>query len=110
MASAGNLSKALRPIQPIAVEHLLASEIHMDLDAIAVVLDFVKPTVALRRSELQRRELGLNEPRHGWNTLGMLSANPTLAGINSDRSFKGPQRKQSNREDDRETSPGVCDW
>ena len=40
----------------------------MDLDAVAVELDLVKPLLALGRPGLQRRELGLNEPRH-LNTL-----------------------------------------
>jgi hypothetical protein len=40
----------------------------MNLNAVAVVLDFVKALVALGRPGLQRRELGLNEPRH-LNTL-----------------------------------------
>ena len=62
---AGNLGKALRPIQPIASEYLLSSAVEMDLDAIAVVLDLMKPLVALGRPRLQRCELGLNKPRHG---------------------------------------------
>ena len=62
---AGNLGKTLRPIQPVAGEHLLSSAVEMDLDAIAVVLDFMKPLVAFGRPGLQRCELGLNEPRHG---------------------------------------------
>ena len=61
---AGNLGKALRPIQPVACEYLLSSAVEMDLDAIAIVLDLVKPLVALRRFGLQRGKLGLNEPRH----------------------------------------------
>ena len=59
---AGNLGKALRPIQPVACEYLLSSAVEMDLDAIAVVLDFMKPLVALGRPGFQRHELGLNEP------------------------------------------------
>ena len=61
---AGNLGKALRPIQPVAGEYLLSSAVEMDLDAIAVVLDLMKPLVALGRPGLQRCKLGLNEPRH----------------------------------------------
>ena len=61
----GNLGEALGPIQPVAGEHLLSSAVEMDLDAIAVVLDFMKPQLALGRPGLQRCELGLNEPRHG---------------------------------------------
>jgi hypothetical protein len=62
---AGNLGKALGPIQPVAGEDLLSSVVEMDLDAIAIVLDFMKPLVARGRLGLQRCELGLNEPRHG---------------------------------------------
>jgi hypothetical protein len=61
---AGNLGKALGPIQTVAGEDLLPAAVKMNLNAIAVVLDFVKPLVALGRPGLQRRELGLNEPRH----------------------------------------------
>ena len=62
---AGYLGKALGPIQPVAGEHLLSSTVEMDLYAIAVVLDFMKPLVAFGRPGLQRCKLGLNEPRHG---------------------------------------------
>ena len=62
---ASNLGKALGPIQPVAGEHLLSSTVEMDLYAIAVVLDFMKPLVAFGRPGLQRCKLGLNEPRHG---------------------------------------------
>ena len=44
---AGNLGEALGPVQPVAGEDLLPSPVEMDLDAIAVVLDLVKPLVAL---------------------------------------------------------------
>jgi hypothetical protein len=36
----------------------------MDLNAIAVVLDFMEPLLALGRFGLQGGELGFNEPRH----------------------------------------------
>ena len=36
---AGNLGKALGPIQPVAGEHLLSSAVEMDLNVVAVVLD-----------------------------------------------------------------------
>jgi len=62
---AGNLGKALGPIQPVAGEHLLSPPVEMDLDAIAVVLDFVKPLLALRRSGLQRCKLGVAQSRIG---------------------------------------------
>ena len=66
MASAPAISvEALGPVQPVAGEDLLPSAVEMDLDAVAVVLDFMKPLLALRRLGLQRGELGLNEPRHG---------------------------------------------
>ena len=61
----GNLGEALGPIQPVAGEHLHSSAVQMDLDAIAVVFDLMKPLLALRRFGLQRCELGFNEPRHG---------------------------------------------
>ena len=62
---AGNFGEALGPIQPVAGEDLLSSAVEMDLDAIAIVFDFMKPLVALGRPRLQRCKLGLNEPRHG---------------------------------------------
>jgi hypothetical protein len=36
----------------------------VNLHAVAVVLDLMKPSVALRRFGLQGGELGFNEPRH----------------------------------------------
>ena len=53
------------PVQPIAGEDLLSSAVEVDLDAVAIVLDFMKPLVALGSLRLQGGELGLNEPRHG---------------------------------------------
>ena len=61
---AGNLREALGPVQAVAGEHFLSSPVEMDLNAVAVVLDFMKPQVALRRLGLQRGKLGFNEPRH----------------------------------------------
>jgi len=40
---AGNLGKALGPIKAVAGEHLLSPAVEVDLDAIAIVLDFMKP-------------------------------------------------------------------
>ena len=61
----GNLGEALGPIQSVAGEDLLPAAVEVDLNAVAVVLDFMKPLLALGRPGLQRCELGLNEPRHG---------------------------------------------
>ena len=62
---AGNLGKALGPIQTVASEDLLSSAVEVDLDAITIVLDLMKPLLAVGSLGLQRCELGLNEPRHG---------------------------------------------
>ena len=64
---AGNLREALGPVQPVAGEDLLSTLIEMDLHAVAVVLDLMKPLVVLGRSRLQGGKLGFNEPRH-FNT------------------------------------------
>ena len=64
----GNLSEPFSPVQPVAGEDLLPTPVEMDLHAVAVVLDFMKPLVALGRLGLQGGKLGFNEPRH-LNTL-----------------------------------------
>jgi hypothetical protein len=61
---ASNLGEALGPIQPGAGEDLLPTPVEMDLNAIAVVLDFMKPLVTVRCLRLQRRKLRLNEARY----------------------------------------------
>ena len=53
MSRASNHGKTLGPVQPIAREDLLSSPVKMDLKAIAVVLDLVKPLVALRSTPPQ---------------------------------------------------------
>jgi len=62
--SAGDLREALGPVQSIAGEDFLPSSAEMDLNAIAVVLDFMEPLLALGRFGLQCGKLGFNEPRH----------------------------------------------
>src|SRR5215213_2136129 len=61
---AGNHREPCCPVQPVTGEDLLPSPVDVDLDAVAVELDFVKPLLTLRRFGLQRCKLGLNEPRH----------------------------------------------
>jgi len=61
---AGNHGKPLRPVQPVAGEHLLFPLVEVDLDPVAVELDFVKPLVAGRRLGLQRGQLRLDDSRH----------------------------------------------
>src|SRR4051794_39287443 len=63
-----DLRKALGPVQPVAGVDLLSAAVEMDLNAIAVELDLVKPQVAFRRRRPQRCKLGLNKARH-LNTL-----------------------------------------
>jgi hypothetical protein len=65
---ASNLGEAFGPIQPISGEDLLPSAVEVNLDAVAVKLDLMKPLVTPRHLRLQRCKLGLNEPRH-LNTL-----------------------------------------
>jgi hypothetical protein len=64
----GNLGEPLGPIQPRAGKDLLPTPVEMDLNAVAVVLDFMKPLAARRGLGLQGGKLGPNEPRH-LNTL-----------------------------------------
>ena len=59
---AGNFGKAFGPIQPVAGEYFLSPSVEMDLDAIAVVLDFVKPLVGLGRPGLNVASWGLMNP------------------------------------------------
>jgi len=69
MATAPAISvKRLVQSCPVRVENLLPAPVEMDLGAVAVELDFVKPLLALRSFGLQCCKLGLNEARHG-NTL-----------------------------------------
>jgi hypothetical protein len=58
----GNLGEALGPIQPRPGEDLLPTPVEMDLNAVAVVLNLMKPLVALGRLGLQSGKLGFNEP------------------------------------------------
>lgn len=78
---AGNLGKAFGPIQPVAGKHLLSPAVKMDLDAIAVELDFVKLLLAVGRPELQRRE---NEPpawlKHALAITQLTKSPPHLGG------------------------------
>src|SRR6478609_508398 len=55
----------------------------MDLDAIAIVLNFVEP-LAPRRFGLEGSKLGLNEPRNKWRT----SANALMKGGGLGSSWK----------------------
>ena len=51
-----------RPCRP--GEELLPTPVEMDLNAVAIVFDVMKPLLTLRGLGLQRGELGLNEARH----------------------------------------------
>ena len=59
--------KTLCPVQPIAGENALLSSVDVDLDAVAVVLDFVQP-IAPWSFTLEGRELGLDKFRHFLDT------------------------------------------
>ena len=61
---AGDHGKPLRPVQPVAGEHPLLPLVEVDLDPVAVELDFMKPLVAGRHLGLQRGQLRLDESRH----------------------------------------------
>ena len=47
---AGNHREPLGPVQSVAGEDLLPTAVDVDLDAVAVKLDLMKPLLALRRS------------------------------------------------------------
>jgi hypothetical protein len=51
--SADNLGKAFGPIQPVAGVNFRPATVEVHLKPIAVVLDFVKPLLAIRRSTLR---------------------------------------------------------
>src|SRR5437879_7498148 len=65
---ASNDRKSFGPVQPVARVDFLATAVDMNLHAIAVIFDFMKPKIALGRFGLQGGKLGFNEPRH-LNTL-----------------------------------------
>jgi hypothetical protein len=62
---AGNHREPFGPVQPVSSVDLLPVAVDVDLDAVAVELDLMKPLLALGSLGLQCCELGLNEPRHG---------------------------------------------
>ena len=67
---AGNIERAgyggepFGTIQPVSSVDLLPAAVDVDLDAVAVELNFMKPLLALGSLGLQCCKLGLNEPRH----------------------------------------------
>src|SRR5258708_35907188 len=61
---AGNCRKPFGPVQAVAGVDLAPAGVDADLDAVAVVLDFVKPLTPYRSLGLQGGQLGFNEPRH----------------------------------------------
>jgi hypothetical protein len=61
---AGNGGKTLGPIEAVPRKHAFFAGVDMQLDAVAVIFDFVNPLLALGSLALQGRKLGLNEPRH----------------------------------------------
>jgi hypothetical protein len=59
---AGNLGEAFGPIQPVASVNFLPAAVEMNLNAISIEFDFMKPLLALGRFGLQCYELGFDEP------------------------------------------------
>jgi hypothetical protein len=59
---ASNLGEALGPVQPVAGEDLLPTPVEMDLNTVAIVLDLMKPLIALRRVDLNVASWGLMKP------------------------------------------------
>jgi hypothetical protein len=55
--------EALRPVEPVAGVDLLISVFDVNLDPIAIELDFMEPLVAHRRLQFQGCQLGFYEPR-----------------------------------------------
>ena len=60
----GYQGEALGPVEPIAGVGLLLARVDVELDPIAVILDFVKPLVSRGSLGLQGCQLGSNEARH----------------------------------------------
>lgn len=63
---AGNNGDSLGPVQPVAGEDALLTAVDVNLHAVAVVLNFVQPLLALGGLGLQGGELGFNEPGICW--------------------------------------------
>jgi len=59
-----NLGEPIGPVLPVAGVDLLPSSIQVYLNAVAIVLDFMKPQVALGCPGPQCGKVGFNEPRH----------------------------------------------
>ncbi|KRR11739.1 hypothetical protein CQ12_40890 [Bradyrhizobium jicamae] len=59
-----NLGKPFSPVEPITGEDLLPSSIQVNLNAVAIVLDFMKPQVPLGALVFNVASWGLMNPRH----------------------------------------------
>ena len=55
----GNVREAFGPIEPVAGEDILASRVGLNLNAIAVVFDFVNPLITLGRFSFQGWRAGV---------------------------------------------------
>lgn len=62
--SSSNGGEAFGPVQPGPGVDLLATAVDVNLNAISIELDLMKPLVTFRRRRPQRCKLGLNEARH----------------------------------------------
>ena len=68
------------PVQTVAGLDLLATTVGINLNAVAVIFDFMEPLIAVRCLGFQCGELGLDEPRHGRvGTLGQLLNSQIIA-------------------------------
>ena len=87
------VEKTLGPIEAVPRKHAFFSGVDMELDAVAVVFDFVNPLLTLGSRALQGRKLGLNERRH-LDTLNhtQLTKSPAAAGGADDRAQFKPLR------------------
>jgi hypothetical protein len=82
--------KALRPVQPVAGERPLLPLVEVNLDPVAVELDFMDPLVAGRRLCLQRGHLRFDESRH-FRRRGRRSRPEGRPGLSS-QLFTSPER------------------
>src|SRR3954451_21075701 len=61
----GNARKPVDPVVAVPGEGLTVVAVDVELDAVAVVFDFVNPLSPRRRFHLQVRKLGADKARHG---------------------------------------------
>src|SRR4051812_25704232 len=70
----GDDREPVYPIMPVPREGLAAVAVYVELDAVAVVFDFVNPLSPRRSFHLQGRQLGTDKARHG--SCGFLAGAP----------------------------------